>query len=248
MPRMVVIHRGFSGSASILRRTRRMCSVTVERPCQRPLEPQTRSSRSSREDPSRCGGQKGQQVELLARHRDFGRADRHRPGALVDDQVAVVEGRRRCRSAPAEDRPHTRLELGERIRLRDEVVGTEVQQADTIALGGVARADDDGDRAAAPDLGQDLGGPAALVQVEDDQISQVAEGGLERGRDTGRLNDVVAEPAQVVLQGPTAVAVVFRHEDRPHRGTARAWRNQDAGVVGTEPLGRRIPVMSRRAG
>ena len=52
MPRMVVIQRGFSGSDSILRRTRRMCSVTVERPCHRPLEPHTRSSRSSREKTS----------------------------------------------------------------------------------------------------------------------------------------------------------------------------------------------------
>ena len=49
MPRMVVIHRGFSGSVSIFNRTRRMCSVTVERPCHRPLEPHTLSSRSSRE-------------------------------------------------------------------------------------------------------------------------------------------------------------------------------------------------------
>ena len=37
------------GSGSIFRRTRRTCSVTVERPCHSSVEPQTRSSRSSRE-------------------------------------------------------------------------------------------------------------------------------------------------------------------------------------------------------
>ena len=41
--------RGESGSGSIFRRTRRTCSVTVERPCHSSVEPHTRSRRSSRE-------------------------------------------------------------------------------------------------------------------------------------------------------------------------------------------------------
>ena len=171
--------------------------------------------------------------------------DRDGPGALIDDQVAVVEGRRRCGVAPAQNRPHPGFELGERVRLHDEVVGAEVQKADTVALGGPAGADDDGYSAPAPDLGEDLRGPATLVQVEDDQIGGVAEGSVEAGHDAGGLNHVVAEAAQVVLQGAATVGVVLRHEDRARRG---AWREHHRWVDATETFGVHVLVQPVGAG
>ena len=169
----------------------------------------------AREHPTRRGGEKGEEIELLAGHRDLGPVDGHRAGALVDDEVTVVDDRRRCRVAPPEHGPHARLELGERERLGDEVVRTVVEQADAVALGGPSGAHDDRDRAAAADLGQNLRGPAALVEVEDDQVGGLAEDGFERRRHAARLGDVVAESDQVVLKRPAGAVVVFGDQDGP---------------------------------
>ena len=85
---------------------------------------------------------------------------------------------------------------------------------DPVALGGAAGADDDRNRAAAPDGGQHVGRAAAEVEVEDDEIGGVREDRLERLVHAGRLRDLVTGSLQVVLEGPAGVVVVLGDEDR----------------------------------
>ena len=87
------------------------------------------------EDLAGRGGEEGEEVELLARHRDGLVADRDGAGVAIDDEIAVVEaGGGGLAAAAAEDRPDASLELCEGERLDDEVVGTEVQSADPVVL------------------------------------------------------------------------------------------------------------------
>ena len=112
-----------------------MCSVTVDRPCHRPFDPQTRSSRSSREK-TRPGAdaRKARRSNSLRVMDDFDVADHDLAGALVDDELAVVECRRRRGEAASQHRSHAGFELGEGVGLRQHVVGAEVQERDPVAL------------------------------------------------------------------------------------------------------------------
>ncbi len=223
-----------------------MCSVTVDRPCHRPLEPQTRSSRSSREN-TRPGeaARNARRSNSFPRHRDFGLEDCDGTCPLVDHQVAVVEGGRRRRTATPQDGAHPGFELREREGLGDDIVGTEVEQADAVPFPGATRADDHRDRATAPDLGQDIRGLSTQVEVEDDQVGRGTEDDLERGRSVGSFSDVVAQPLQVVLERPAAVLVVLGHQDRPVDNIVGSWGEHHHGIRAHGPqaaliaLGRR---------
>ena len=101
--------------------------------------PQTRSSRRSpREHPVPVLHQEAKQLELPAGEPHLGSVNRDRHRVEVGDEVraAVDRGPRRLAGSLAapEDGPHARAQLAKAERLRDVVVGAEIESRDPIVL------------------------------------------------------------------------------------------------------------------
>ena len=203
-----------------------MCPVTVDRPCQRPLEPQTRSSRSSREN-TRQEPRRGTRGGRIPCGSSPPRLATSPCGPLVDDQLTVVQRRRRGGAATPQDRPHPGLELREGVGLGEDVVGTEVQQTDPLPLD---------DRPEQTMTGTELR-RRILVSTSEvppprskSRMTRSAGEAKTVSSDSSALaasDDRVADRLQVVLQGPAAVAVVLGDQDGlvgrdlAHRGEHR---------------------------
>ena len=155
---------------------------------------------------------------------------------------------RRHVRASAEHRPYPCLELGERERLDHEVVRTQVEHANTLALRVAPGAHDDGNRAVPPDLGEYVVAvDAGQSEVEDDEVGRALKDRAQRSRPIGSLADPVPGPLEVVMKGRPAAVVVLCDQDlpitagEPCRAGVPGWADPSSAHVSVSPVLRRCP-------
>src|ERR1700683_919536 len=201
MPRTVTIRSGWRGFRSIL--CRRFETCTSQRwSSARSVAPESRA-RISRRVTMRPGSSLSRSSSLNCEAVRWTERSsttswrkpmsRRRPpiSRTGPRSAARPQPPRRGRGAPAADQPD------ERARLRDAVVGAELEREHAVALA-VARAQrDPRDRADAAKLAQHVeAGELAQVEVEQDQVDRPSKRGVERGLavcDPGDLEAFAAE-------------------------------------------------------
>ena len=187
----------------------------------------------AREHLARVLHEQGEQVELGAREVDPAAAAAHLVGDRVEHEVAEPQRRAVLAGRAAQQRPQPRLELLERERLDEVVVGARVQAGDAV-VDRVARGEHQHRRAVAG-----VAQPPAHLEpvdvrhrdVEHDGVGRRAAGQpVERLAAVGRQLDVIGlEPQRALERGPHG-GLVVDHEDAGHvpmmtlPGPRKSWR------------------------
>ena len=148
-PRTVRTHRGLSGSTSILRRMRRMCSVTVPASCHSDEESHTWASSCSRVKTCR-----GEPARKASRANSLAVVSTRRSDTLIsramvsmtrspNSRVPFDEAELRRGAAAAQDRAHPGGQLGRGEGLHDVVVGAQLEAQHPVGLVALGRDQDD---------------------------------------------------------------------------------------------------------
>ena len=139
----------------------------------------------------------------------------HRPGGDIHHQILIDEhragglGRR-----STQERANPRQQLRRAERLRQVVVGAEVERRDLVLLRIADRQDQDRDPARPPDLATrrepvDVG----EVQVQHDEVGLVVQDGAEGRPPIARRPHDVAARGERALHGPQDLGLVVHDED-----------------------------------
>src|SRR5262245_32036883 len=137
----------------------------------------------TRKDPAGVPGEKPEQVELLRRQPESTPGLADVAGARVELDVAEAEALARgvAGASPAQHRPHAHRELPGRERLRDVVVGTELETDDAVRFLAAGGQQDDREVGAAADPPAQLEavGPGKH-HIEDDEVGALTRDQLAR--------------------------------------------------------------------
>src|SRR5918995_3581185 len=178
------------------------------------LQPAEHLPGSLREQPQHLELRAGQ-VHGFAPHRDQvpREVDCHRAGF---DRLGLVDRGRAIELAPAQLRPHASDQLAHRERLRDVVVGSDLEADDRVDLGVLGGQQDDRYRAAGADVAADV--EAAAPGHHDVEDQQVEAGLVVAELYVGVLavhgqGDVEALLLERVADGVTHRGLVVRDQD-----------------------------------
>ena len=164
----------------------------------------------------RRGGERLQQPPLGRRQVDLVLAAPHGSRAQVDPDVVDLEpGAARLGRRPAQERPYPGQELRGAERLRQVVVGAEVERGDLVLLGVAHRQHEDRHRAEPPDLPAG-GEPVDVrqVEVEHDEVGLAVADRADRGAPVGRRRDAEVAGEQRPLHRAEDLGLVVDDEDR----------------------------------
>jgi hypothetical protein len=210
-------------------------------------------------------GQRKQQVELVRGQCARLAVDAHQPRAAVDGEPAeaqLVAGR--LRAAPAQQGAHAGQQFARLERLRQVIVGADLQPDDAVervALGGKHQDRQCGQRVVA---GADA--PAHLQaigigqhQVEDQQLRAAGVEPAQSALRVGRRFDFDAVVGQVVADHRRETDVVVDHQQprhdrhsqcrRPARaGRSRKGRHTAGRIASRRPSGGGLVTVNRRGG
>ena len=153
----------------------------------------------------------------------------------VEDDAAPVEdplveiGVHLCE--PAQHRPHPREQLAGGVRLRDVVVGAELEPDHDVHLGVLGREHDDRHSGGRPHLPAHLGSrhPGKHEIQQDDVGTALTEGHERSGSVFGDL-DLVGLPAQQVREGVGEIGLVLDDQDACHAGSPFVGTARGAGA------------------
>jgi len=168
----------------------------------------------AREDMSGTADEGGQDLELVAGELERPAEVGDLPLRLVDLEAGVGRGRRKRAPRPAEDRLHPGRELPRAERLRDVVVGADLEADDAVDLTGARREEDDRRGMSLADLlAQVEPGDVGQADIDQDQVEALPRDERQDGQSLRETDGLQTFRLEDILKVVQDRGLVFDDED-----------------------------------